>query len=53
MDFEEIKDPRGICRDITGMGRWWNGNVSVQLGSEDDLDYVLWLIKQSFDKQFE
>jgi predicted transport protein len=22
MDFEEIKDPRGICRDITGMGRW-------------------------------
>jgi predicted transport protein len=53
MDFEEIKDPRGICRDVTGIGRWGNGNVSVHLKDEADLDYVLWLVKQSFEKQFE
>lgn len=53
MDFEEIKDPRWICKDVTWTGAWWNGNVSVHLGDESDLDYILWLIKQSFDKQFE
>lgn len=53
MDFEEIKDPRGICRDVTWTWAWWNGNVSLHFTNEEDLDYILWLIKQSFDKQFE
>lgn len=53
MDFEEIKDPRGICRDVTWIGRRWNGNVSVHLNDESDIDYIVGLVKQSFDKQFE
>lgn len=53
MDFEEIKDPNGICRDVTWVGTWGNGNVSVHLKDETELEYILWLVKQSFDKQFE
>lgn len=29
MDFQEINDPRKICKDVSGVGRWGNGNVEV------------------------
>lgn len=53
MDFEEIKDPYWICRDITGVGRRGNGNISVFLDDIDNIEHILFLIKQSFDKQFD
>jgi predicted transport protein len=49
--FPEISDPRGICRDITNIGRWGNGDVEVGLASLDDLPYVMGLVRQSFEKQ--
>ncbi len=51
MDFPEINDPDGMAKDVTGRGRWGNGNVEVHLSSEDQLPYVMGLIKQSFEKQ--
>ncbi len=51
MPFHEIDDPRGLCKDITGVGRWGNGDVEVGLSSVDDLPYVIGLIRQSFDRQ--
>jgi predicted transport protein len=51
MQFAEVNDPRGLCEDVTGKGRWGNGNVSVGLGSADDLPYVMGLVRQSFEKQ--
>jgi predicted transport protein len=41
LSFHEINDPKGICRDVTGMGRWGNGDVEVGLSSIDQLPYVL------------
>lgn len=29
MKFSEINDPNGICKDITGIGRWGNGDVEL------------------------
>jgi uncharacterized protein with ParB-like and HNH nuclease domain/predicted transport protein len=49
--FHEIDDPRGICKDVTGMGRWGNGDVEVGLSSIEDLPYVMGLVRQSFEKQ--
>lgn len=51
MNFPDIDDPKGICRDVTGLGRWGNGNVEVNLASIDELPYVVGLIRQSFEKQ--
>ena len=48
---EEIEDPRGMCRDISNIGRWGNGDVEVGLSNLDDLPYVMGLIRQSFDRQ--
>ena len=51
LDFEEINDPKGICKDTTNLGRWGNGNVEVGLSKIEDLPYVMGLIRQSFEKQ--
>lgn len=51
MPFNEIDDPRGLCLDVTNLGRWGNGDVEVGLSSLDDLPYVMGLIRQSFDRQ--
>jgi predicted transport protein len=49
--FHEIDDPKGICRDVSGVGRWGNGDVEVGLASLDDLPYIMGLVRQSFEKQ--
>ena len=49
--FSEITDPKGICRDVSGMGRWGNGDVEVGLASLDELPYVMGLVRQSLEKQ--
>jgi uncharacterized protein with ParB-like and HNH nuclease domain/predicted transport protein len=49
--FHEIDDPNGLCRDITGLGRWGNGDVEVKLELPDQLPYVIGLIRQAFDQQ--
>lgn len=51
MKFNEINDPKGICKDVTGLGRWGNGDVEVGIQSFEELDYVMSLIHQSFEKQ--
>jgi len=50
MKFNEIYDPKGLCRDVTELGRWGNGDVEVYLSSPDQLDDIMALVKQSFDK---
>lgn len=51
MPFSEIDDPKGLCIDVTNLGRWGNGDVEVGLSSLDELPYVMGLIRQSFDRQ--
>lgn len=49
--FHELNDPKGICRDVSNIGRWGNGDVEVALSSLDELPYVIGLIRQSLEKQ--
>ena len=51
MAFADINDPRGICEDVTGKGRWGNGDVSVFVDSLDDIPYIMGLIRQSLELQ--
>lgn len=51
MKFSEIHDPKGICRDITGLGRWGNGDVEVFFEHTSEIDDVMELIEQSYNKQ--
>ena len=51
MPFPEIDDPRGMCTDITNLGRWGNGDVEVGLDSVEDIPHVMALVRQAFDRQ--
>ena len=51
MPYSEISDPKGISRDVTGIGKWGNGDVEVRLEEMGDIPYVMSLIRQSFDRQ--
>lgn len=51
MKYSEIYDPKGICRDITGLGRWGNGDVEVFFEHTSEIDDVMDLIEQSYKKQ--
>lgn len=51
MSIDEIEAPRGLCRDISNIGRWGNGDVEIGFSSIEELPYVLGLIRQSFDQQ--
>lgn len=42
-----LEDPLKIAQDITGIGHWGNGDYRVEVSSEEDIDNVMPLIKQS------
>ena len=51
MRFADVNGPKGLCSDVTGMGRWGNGDVAVTLSSLDELPYILGLVRQSLERQ--
>ena len=51
MPFSEISDPRGICENVTDLGRLGNGDVEVGFSDIDDLPYIMSLVRQSFERQ--
>lgn len=53
IDFPEILDPKGLCKDVSGLGRWGNGDVEVGISNLNELDDVMDLILQAFEKQVE
>ena len=51
MRFTDVNDPKGLCKDVTGVGRWGNGDVEVSLAKLEDLPYVIGLVRQSLELQ--
>ncbi len=53
MKFSDLIDPKGLCRDVTGIGRWGNGDVELYFENMGDIDSVMDIIMQSFLQQTE
>ena len=51
MQFHELHDPKGLAKDVTGLGRWGNGDVEVDFSNSEELPYVMGLVRQAFEKQ--
>ena len=51
MRFADISDPRGMCRDVSGLGRWGNGDVEFRMSKHDEIPYVIGLVRQSLERQ--
>ena len=51
--IDELNDPDGLGRDVTGIGRWGTGRVEAHADTFDELEGVMALIRQAFDRQTE
>ncbi len=51
MPFPEINDPRGVCKNVKGLGRWGNGDVEIGFKDLSDLPYIIGLVRQAFERQ--
>lgn len=47
MQYKDVHDSKGICKDISNTSRWGNGEVEVKLQRLDEIDDVLDVIRQS------
>ncbi len=45
----ELDDPKNISRDVSSIGKWGNGDYQIKVGNDKDFEYILSLIKQSYD----
>ena len=45
--YGQLNDPKGICRDVSSIGHWGNGDYEIQIQTDEDLEYILSLVKQS------
>jgi len=46
----ELNDPKGLARDVSEIGHWGNGDYQLKISNDEDLDYILSLVKQSYKK---
>lgn len=53
MKFSEVIDPNRICRDITGVGKWGNGDVELFMEHTSDIDQIMEIVEQSYRIQVE
>lgn len=51
--FPEIYDPKGICRDISKIGSWGNGDVEANFSKMEEIPYIMGLVRQAFEIQME
>lgn len=45
----ELNDPRQMARNVKNVGHWGNGDYEVTVKDSDSFDYIVSLIRQSFD----
>ena len=53
MPFAELNDPRGLAKNVAGIGRWGNGEVEIGVATLEEVPYALGLIRQSLERQLE
>jgi predicted transport protein len=47
----ELDDPKKISKDVSSVGKWGNGDFEIKVDIDTDLDYIMFLINQSYKKQ--
>jgi uncharacterized protein with ParB-like and HNH nuclease domain/predicted transport protein len=51
LNFDEVKDPKEKCENVTQTGHHGNGNISLRVAHSDEIDYAMTIIQQAYDKQ--
>jgi len=53
LSYTEVNDPKGICRDLSGLGKWGTGEVEINYNNLDQLDDIMFIISQAFESQID
>lgn len=51
IDYDSISDPKGLCKDVSDIGRWGNGDVEVGLQNHSEIEDIMDLVVQAFEDQ--
>lgn len=43
-------DPKGLARDISGVGHWGNGDYEIKASDDKELEYVMSLARQALEQ---
>lgn len=46
----DLVDPKEIARDVSSVGHWGNGDYEIVMRTDEEMEYILSLIKQSLKK---
>lgn len=46
----ELDDPKKLARDVANIGHWGNGDYELQIRDDENIEYIMLLIKQSYRK---
>jgi len=44
----KLDDPKKLARDVSEVGHWGNGDYQIQINTDDELEYIISLVRQSF-----
>ena len=47
--INELNDSKELCADVSDKGRWGTGTTRAYLKDEQDVNYIMDLIKQSYE----
>ena len=47
----ELNDGRKLFRDVSNIGHWGNGDYEIRVKNEDNFEYILSCIRQSYEKK--
>ena len=50
MKLGGLEDPRKIAEDVSESGHWGNGDYRIIIHDATDIEYIISLVKQSFDR---
>lgn len=50
MQQGDLDDPKEISRDVSSVGHWGNGDYEIVMRTDENIEYILSLIKQSLNK---
>jgi predicted transport protein len=46
----ELDDPKELARDVSNIGHWGNGDYELQIRDDENIEYIMSLIKQSYKR---
>jgi len=48
LPYGKLDDSKNIMRNVSKVGHWGNGDYELQINNDDNIDYIMSLVKQSY-----